>query len=129
MRQWAITARYIADRPEQQQLLPSALQDWLPEGHLAYFIDNTVDSLDLAAFHARPAKGGLGNQPFRSAMMVKVIGRAGGGFNYSFNAQTAVDEAAHTIVAAEVLNTSLDVQQLPMVLDLRSLKSLCRLRF
>ena len=124
-----MTASYIADHPEQQQLLPSALQDWLPGGHLAYFIDDTVDSLDLAAFHARPAKGGPGNQPFRSAMMVSVTRRAGSGFDYSFNAQTAVDEAAHTIVAAEVLNTSPDVQQLPMVLDLRSLKSLCRLPF
>lgn len=31
-------------------------------------------------------------------------------------AQTAVDEAAHITVAAEVVNTSLDVQQLPTVL-------------
>ena len=52
--------------------------------------------------------------------------RAGGGFDYSFNAQTAIDEAAHTIAAAEVLNTSPDVQQLFIVPDLRSLKSLCR---
>ena len=42
--------------------------------------------------------------------------RAGGGFDYSYNAQTAVDETAHIIVAAEVVNTSSDVQQLPMVL-------------
>ena len=66
-------------------------------------------------------------------MMFKVIRRAGGGinygFNYGFNAQTAVDEAALTIMAAEVLNTSPDVQQLLMMPDLRSLKSLCRLRF
>ena len=43
--------------------------------------------------------------------------RAGGGFHYSYNAQTAVDETAHIIVAAEVVNTSSDVQQLPMVLN------------
>ena len=43
--------------------------------------------------------------------------RAGGGFDYSYNAQTAVDETAHIIGAAEVVNTSTDVQQLPMVLD------------
>ncbi len=42
--------------------------------------------------------------------------RAGGGFDYCYNAQTAVDEANHIIVAAEVVNTSSDVQQLPMVL-------------
>ena len=44
------------------------------------------------------------------------IPKAGGGFDYSDNAQTAVDEAAHITVAAEVVNTSLDVQQLPTVL-------------
>jgi hypothetical protein len=42
--------------------------------------------------------------------------RAGGGVDCSYNAQTAVDEAAHIIVTAEVVNTSSDVQQLPMVL-------------
>jgi IS5 family transposase len=47
----------------------------------------------------------------------RIMKRAGGGFDYSYNAQTAVDETAHIIVAAEVVNTSTDVQQLPMVLD------------
>ena len=46
----------------------------------------------------------------------RIMKRAGGGFDYSYNAQTAVDETAHIIVAAEVVNTSSDVQQLPMVL-------------
>jgi hypothetical protein len=47
----------------------------------------------------------------------RIMKRAGGGFDYSYNAQTAVDESAHIIVAAEVVNTSSDVQQLPMVLN------------
>jgi Transposase DDE domain len=42
--------------------------------------------------------------------------RAGGDFDFQFNAQAAVDAHAHIIVAAEVVNTSSDVQQLPMVL-------------
>ena len=46
----------------------------------------------------------------------RIMKRAGGGFDYSYNAQTAVDETAHIIVAAEVVNTGSDVQQLPMVL-------------
>ena len=47
----------------------------------------------------------------------RIMKRAGGGFDYSYNAQTAVDETSHIIIAAEVVNTSADVQQLPMVLD------------
>ena len=68
-----MTASYIAYHPEQQQLLPSALQDWLPQGHLAYFINDTVDNLDLSSFHAHYDKGGPRNQPFHPAMMVKVM--------------------------------------------------------
>ncbi len=45
----------IPYHPEQQQLLPSAMQDWLLQGHLAYFINDTVASLNLSAFHARYA--------------------------------------------------------------------------
>jgi len=34
--------------PDQQILLPLSLRDWLPDGHLAYFISDTVDQLDLS---------------------------------------------------------------------------------
>ena len=36
---------YRPYEPSQQRLLPEALQDWLPEGHLAYFISDTLDGL------------------------------------------------------------------------------------
>jgi hypothetical protein len=69
-----MTASYITYQPEQQQLLPNALQDWLqdwlPQGHLAYFINDTVDSLSLSIFHTRYAEDGPRNQPFHSVMMV-----------------------------------------------------------
>jgi transposase len=68
-----MTTSYLPYEPLQQMLLPHALQDWLPEGHLAYFICDTVDALDLSAFHARYAGGGPRNQPFHPAMMVKVL--------------------------------------------------------
>lgn len=54
-----MSASYIPYHPEQQQLFPSALQDWLPHDHLAYFINDTVDS--LSGFHMRDAAGGSRN--------------------------------------------------------------------
>ena len=54
-------------------LLPAAPQDWLPAGHLAYFIHDAIDALDLKAFYARYEGGGSRNQPFHPAMMVKVL--------------------------------------------------------
>jgi len=59
--------------PNQPLLLPPSLQEWLPEGHLAYFISDTVDQLDLKHFVERYSKRGEGNQPYSPAMMVKVL--------------------------------------------------------
>ena len=68
-----MAANYLAYEPQQMLLLPEAIQDWLPEGHLAHFIGDTVDTLDLSAFDARYDKDGPRNQPFHPAMMVKVL--------------------------------------------------------
>ena len=64
---------YRPYEPQQEMLLPASLQDWLPRGHLAYFISDTVDALDLKAFYARYAGGGARNQPFHPALMVKLL--------------------------------------------------------
>lgn len=59
-----MSASYLPYQPEQQRLLPDALEDWLPQGHLAYFINDTVDSLKLSAFHSRYAAGGHATSHF-----------------------------------------------------------------
>ena len=33
--------------PDQSLLFPASPRDWLPEGHLAFFIADTVAALDL----------------------------------------------------------------------------------
>jgi transposase len=98
-----MSTSYIAYHPEQQQLLPSALQDWLPQGHLAYFINDTVDSLNLNAFHERYATGGPRNQPFHPAMMVKVMvyAYATGIFSSRKIAKKLYEDVAFRILAAE----------------------------
>ena len=35
--------------PEQDLLLPPSLRDWLPEGHLAYFVNDLVDQANTPA--------------------------------------------------------------------------------
>jgi len=63
-----MTTSYLAYAPRQQQLLPIALQDWLPEDHLAYHISDVIDHLELGAFQARYEGGGPRNQPFHPAI-------------------------------------------------------------
>jgi lysophospholipase L1-like esterase len=43
-------------------LLPPSLRDWLPEEHLAFFLSDTIDALDLSAFDERYGDAGSGNQ-------------------------------------------------------------------
>jgi Transposase domain (DUF772) len=51
-------------------LFPPSPRDWLPEGHLAFFIADTVAALDLRAFYAPYDADGRRNQPFDPHMMV-----------------------------------------------------------
>ena len=49
---------------DQMYLLPPSLGDWLPEGHLAYFIIDVVERLDLAEIYASYGGDGRGHQEF-----------------------------------------------------------------
>jgi transposase len=60
--------------PDQLFLLPPALRDWLPEGHLALFVSDVVDALDLTPILATYEDGdGRGQPPYHPAMMVKLL--------------------------------------------------------
>jgi transposase len=53
---------FIACDRDQPMLLPPDLRDWLPAGHLAQFVIDTVDELDLAAFYAAYRQDGWGRR-------------------------------------------------------------------
>lgn len=61
--------------PDQAHLLPPAPRDWLPEGHLAHFVSDTIDQLDLSPFFERYAAraSGKGQKAYHPAMMLKVL--------------------------------------------------------
>ena len=98
-----MTTSYLPYEPGQRRLMPDALQDWLPEGHLAYFISDAVDQLDLSAFHERYAKGGPRNQPFNPEMMVKVLvyAYASGVFSSRKIARRLHEDVAFRVLGAE----------------------------
>ena len=58
--------------PEQMLLLPPSLQDWVPEGHLARFISDMVDSMDLSAIEDAYTEE-RGYPPYHPHMMVKLL--------------------------------------------------------
>ena len=59
--------------PEQTYLMPASLRDWLPQDHLAYFVTDVVDHLDLSDIFERYEKEERGYPPYHPKMMVKVL--------------------------------------------------------
>jgi len=59
--------------PEQDLLLPPSLCDWLPEGHLAYFVSDVVEQLDLSAIESVYEAEDRGQPPYHPRMMTKIL--------------------------------------------------------
>ncbi len=59
-------------QPDQMLLLPPSLSDWLPDSHLARFVPDLVDTLDLSAIEDTYVED-RGFPPYHPCMMVKVL--------------------------------------------------------
>jgi transposase len=64
---------YRAYLPEQDLLLPPSLGEWLPEDHLAYFVSDVVDQLDLRAIESVYEEEDRGQPPYHPRMMTKIL--------------------------------------------------------
>ena len=89
--------------PDQALLLPPSLRDWLSEDHLAFFISDAIDALDLGAFEARYGDEGPGSQAFDPRMMVKVLvyAYATGTFSSRKIATKLHEDVAYRVLGAE----------------------------
>jgi transposase len=58
---------------KQMLLLPPSLLDWLPEGHLAHFILDMVEQLDLSKIYASYQGNGRGQPPYDPRMMTALL--------------------------------------------------------
>ena len=58
---------------EQAFLMPPTLRDWLPADHLAWFVIESVDRLDLDAFYAAYRADGHGRAAYEPSMVVSLV--------------------------------------------------------
>ena len=49
--------RFVACDREQSFLMPPDVREWLPEGHLAWFVLDAVGAMNLGGFYARLSVG------------------------------------------------------------------------
>lgn len=65
---------YFSWLPFEPFLFPPCPADWLPEGHLAWFILELVDQLDLRVIDGRyQSKDPRGQRPYAPKMMVALL--------------------------------------------------------
>ena len=65
--------KYRSYEPDQLFLMPPNPHEWLPEDHLAYFVSELVDDLNLSEIEALYEDEERGQPPYHPRMMVKVL--------------------------------------------------------
>jgi transposase len=88
--------------PEQDLLLPPSLRDWLPEDHLAFFVSDLIDQLDLSAITSVYEDEERGYPPYHPVMLTKVLvyGYCVGVFSSRKMQRRLVEDVAFRVLAA-----------------------------
>ena len=60
---------FIGCDRDQSFLLPPDVRDWLPDGHLAWFVLDAVAGMDLSGFYGAYRADGVGRRAYDPAMM------------------------------------------------------------
>jgi transposase len=100
-----MSKRYRQWTPEQVWLFPPSPRDWLPEGHLVYFLMDVVGQIDIAPIFAHYEKSQQGQPPFHPRMMLTLLLYAYCGGVYSSRkimARCESDAAFRVIVGGDV---------------------------
>jgi transposase len=90
--------------PDRTYLLPPSTRDWLPEDHIAAFILDVVDELDLGAIEAPiQEKDPRGEKPYAPQMMVALLlyGYGTGVFSSRKLARATWTDLGARVIAAE----------------------------
>jgi transposase len=93
---------YRPYNPDQEFLLPPSMRDWLPEGHLVYFVSDTIDEMDISGIEEVYEKSLVGQPPYHPRMMVKLLIYAycTGVFSSRRIAKRLEDDVAFRVLAA-----------------------------
>jgi len=91
---------FIACDREQAFLLPPDVREWLPESHLAWFVIDAVEEMDLAVFYTAYRADGHGRPAYEPAMMVALLLYA---YARGMRSSRAIERACEEDVAYRVI--------------------------
>jgi transposase len=68
-----VAKHYAPVRRDELMLLPPDVRDWLPRGHVAWFVLDVIERMDTSALHRRAKLGGAGRAPYDPDMLLGVL--------------------------------------------------------
>ena len=94
---------FLACDREQVFLMPPDPREWLPEGHLAWFLLASVEEMDLSAFYGSYRLDGWGRAAFEPSMMVSLLlyAYARGERSSRGIERKCVEDVAYRVIAAQ----------------------------
>ncbi len=98
----AMSKRFRVCSLDQQFLMPPSLQDWLPENHLARFIADVVNELDLSSIYAEyERKDGRGLSAYHPLLITRLLLY---GYCIGTTSSRKIEQATHDNVAFRYLS-------------------------
>lgn len=91
---------FVAPERDQLYLLPPSLSDWLPEDHLAWFVLDCVEEMDLSAFYADYRADGWGGAAHHPKTMVALLVYA---YCLGVRSSRQIERACHVDVGFRVI--------------------------
>jgi transposase len=64
---------YVPLRRDEPMLLPPDVRDWLPVGHVVWFLLDAVAAMDTSVLHRRARLGGAGRAPYDPDMLLALL--------------------------------------------------------
>jgi len=89
--------------PDQDFLLPPSLREWLPQDHLANFISDVVDTLDLSEIIDTYDNSQGGQASFHPVMMVKLMLYA---YCVGVPSSRRIEKSTHEVIPFRVLSAN-----------------------
>lgn len=95
-------ARFIQYDRHQQYILPPSVDEWLPEDHLARYIVEVIDQLDLSKLTSRYSRSG--SEAYHPALLLALLvyGYATGTFSSRKLEKATYDSVAFRFIAANL---------------------------
>lgn len=91
---------FLTVERDQLYLMPPSVSDWLDEDHLAWFVLDAVDQMDLEAFYAKYRDDGCGAPAHDPKMMVALLVYA---YCLGVRSSRQIERACHVDVSFRVL--------------------------